>query len=347
MKSPEAPQTTMSKHKLEYIWLDGYQPTQSLRSKTLIRENFSGNVDDAPVWAFDGSSTEQAGGGQSDCLLTPVAVFQDPDRFGGNGWLVMAEVQNPDGTAHESNGRATINDDDDDFWFGFEQEYTLLDPDTNLPLGFPHNGFPAPQGPFYTSVGARNTFGRDIVDQHLHYCIEAGLNIEGINAEVMMGQWEFQIGPIGAPAAGDHLWVARWLLYRIGEQFNVSATLAPKPVRGDWNGAGAHTNFSTVKMRNNYDACVAAAEALGTRAELHIANYGDRIEERLTGEHETCSYKEFRYGVSDRGASIRIPWQVARDQKGYIEDRRPNANCDPYVVTQLILDTVCGAAAAA
>ena len=97
-------------------------------------------------------------------------------------------------------------------------------------------------------------------------------------------------------------------------------------------------------MRDSYDACVAAAEALGRRHELHIQSYGHAIEERLTGLHETCSYKEFRYGVSDRGASVRIPWQVARDKKGYIEDRRPNANADPYVVTRLIIETVCGAA---
>ena len=164
----------MSKHKLEYIWLDGYKPTQSLRGKTMIVEDFSGKLEDAKQWSFDGSSTEQATGDSSDCLLQPVYVIPDPDRFGGNGWLVMCEVLNPDGTPHESNGRATIDDGDDDFWFSFEQEYTLIDLETGLPLGFPKDGYPGPQGPYYTSVGA-NTKGRDLVDEHLHLCLEAGL----------------------------------------------------------------------------------------------------------------------------------------------------------------------------
>ncbi|MDA0265210.1 MAG: glutamine synthetase beta-grasp domain-containing protein [Chloroflexi bacterium] len=329
-------------YKAEYIWVDGQKPTAKLRSKAKVVPD----GEEPPVWGFDGSSTNQAPGENSDCVLQPVFICPDPIR-GGNNKLVMCEVLLTDMTPHPSNTRAacaasSAKYGELDTWFGIEQEYTYFD--GIKPLGWPDNGFPAPQGGYYCGVGSDEVFGRPIVEAHLDACLTAGLAISGINGEVMPGQWEFQIGPIGTPAVADQLWVARWLLYRIGEQFNVSATLDPKPVRGDWNGAGAHTNFSTNVMREDYDACVAAAEALGTRAELHIANYGDRIEERLTGEHETCSYKEFRFGVSDRGASIRIPWQVARDRKGYIEDRRPNANCDPYLVTQLILDTVCGAA---
>ena len=134
------------KAKLEYIWLDGYKPTQSLRSKTLVKDNFGGTLEECIVWSFDGSSTQQASGDDSDCLLKPCAIFPDPDR--ANGYLVMCEVLKADGSPHASNGRATINDDDQDFWFGFEQEYFLWDPKTNLPPGFPAGGYPAPQGPY-------------------------------------------------------------------------------------------------------------------------------------------------------------------------------------------------------
>jgi len=328
-------------YRAEYIWIDGTQPTQKLRSKTKIVPD----GEKPPIWAFDGSSTQQATGDKSDCVLQPVFVCPDPIR-GGDNKLVLCEVMLVNGQPHVSNMRRANVDmakrfEEFDTWFGIEQEYTFFE--GSRPLGFPDTGFPAPQGGYYCGVGADEVFGRDVVEAHLDACLRAGLKISGINAEVMPGQWEFQVGPLNAPEIGDQLWVARWLLYRVGEDYGVSATLYPKPVRGDWNGAGAHTNFSTNEMRENYDACVAAAEALGKRHDLHIANYGFGIEERLTGLHETCSYKEFRYGVSDRGASVRIPWQVAKDRKGYIEDRRPNANADPYVTTRLIIETVCGA----
>jgi glutamine synthetase len=326
--------------KAEYIWIDGTKPTALLRSKTKIMENGT----EPPIWGFDGSSTNQAEGNSSDCVLKPVFVCPDPIR-GGDNILVMNEVLDTDMTPHESNTRAKAaavaeKYADQDMWFGMEQEYTFLV--DGHPLGWPRGGFPGPQGPYYCGVGADEVYGRDIVEAHLEACLQAGLKISGINAEVMMGQWEFQIGPAGVTEVGDHLWVARWLLYRIAEDFDVAATIDPKPMPGDWNGAGCHTNFSTKAMRESYDACVAAAEALGKNHEEHITNYGPGVERRLTGLHETAPWTEFSYGVSDRGASVRIPWQVEQDGKGYIEDRRPNANMDPYVVAALITNTVCG-----
>jgi glutamine synthetase len=332
----------MSKHKLEYIWLDGYKPTQSLRSKTMVVDDFSGKLEDAKQWSFDGSSTEQASGDDSDCLLQPVAIFPDPDRFGGNGWLVMTEVLNADETPHESNGRATIEEDDDDFWFGYEQEYTLIDPDTNLPLGFPENGFPAPQGPYYTSVGSANTFGRDLVDEHLHLCLEAGINVEGINAEVMMGQWEYQIFAKGAGQAGDEVWVARYLLERTAEKYGIVIDLHPKPVKGDWNGSGMHCNFSNGAMRDEggEEMMTKICEHFGANIDRHVSVYGAENDQRLTGLHETQSINKFSYGVSDRGASIRIP--VATIQNGWrgrLEDRRPASNGDPYQIGAVVIKT--------
>ena len=339
----------MSLVKLEYIWLDGYKPTQSLRSKTKIvkSSDFDGTIGTLDMWSFDGSSTEQAPGGSSDCLLKPVYVVKDPQR--NNGFLVMCEVLNADGTPHVSNGRATIEDDDNDFWFGFEQEYFLWDPTTNKPLGFPDGGYPGPQGPYYCSVGAKNAYGRDIVEEHLDVIIEAGINVEGINAEVAAGQWEFQIFAKGAKEAGDQMWIARYLLERIGEKYGVSVNWHCKPLGAlDWNGSGMHANFSNTTLRTcgSKETYEKICEAFRPVVKEHIEVYGADNHLRLTGKHETASIHDFSYGVSDRGASIRIPIaSVQRGWKGYLEDRRPNSAADPYKVAARIIKTVKSAGA--
>ena len=331
----------------EYIWMDGTEPTQKLRSKTKVLqlEKVQG-LKDLPEWAFDGSSTNQAPGDKSDCALRPVAIFKDPIR-GHNHVLVMCEVFLANGDPHPSNTRALLRPvaektKDQEAWFGIEQEYTLFK--GSRPLGFPENGgFPAPQGPYYCGVGADEVYGREMVEEHMKNCADAGLTIAGINAEVMPGQWEFQVGPVGALDVGDMLWVARWLLYRTGEKHGINATLYPKPVRGDWNGAGAHTNYSTKAMRakGGIKVIEAAIQALSKRHNEHIAEYGAHNSERLTGRHETAPITEFRWGVSDRGASIRIPLGTSKAGCGYLEDRRPAANMDPYRVTRLLLETTC------
>jgi glutamine synthetase len=332
----------MSRYRAEYLWIDGTEPTALIRSKTKVIPT----GEEPGIWGFDGSSTNQAPGENSDCVLKPAFVCPDPIR-GGDNVIVLCEVLLTDMTPHPTNTRAACaaiaeKYADFDCWFGIEQEYTFFE--GSRPLGFPDAGFPAPQGGYYCGVGADEIFGREVVEVHTDACIDAGLAISGTNAEVMPGQWEFQIGPAGPLQVSDQVWVARWLLYRIAEDFDISATLDPKPVHGDWNGAGAHANFSTRQMREAYEPCIAAAEALAVAHDEHIHNYGAGVEARLTGLHETQRYDSFSYGESDRGASVRIPWQVVRDGRGYIEDRRPNANMDPYVVTRLITNTVCSAA---
>jgi glutamine synthetase len=308
-------------YQAEYIWIDGTSPTPLLRSKTKILADGK----PLPIWGFDGSSTEQAAGESSDCALRPVFSCPDPIR-GGDNVLVMCEVLNAlDMKPHPTNTRAACEKTQKKhakhgMIFGLEQEYTMLRTD-GTPLGFPKGGFPGPQGPYYCGVGADRVVGRDVIELHTQACIDAGLMIEGTNAEVMPGQWEFQIGAADALTVSDHLHVARWLLQRIAEDFDIVISFAAKPEKGDWNGAGCHTNFSTAAMREDYKAIIAACEAIGKKIDLHVKGYGHDIESRLTGKHETAPYNKFSYGVSNRGASIRIPWQVERDGKGYAEVR--------------------------
>ncbi|MCB9229742.1 MAG: glutamine synthetase beta-grasp domain-containing protein [Deltaproteobacteria bacterium] len=342
---------------VEYIWIDGAKPTQKVRSKARVihlPEKEDLKPEDFPEWGFDGSSTYQAEGSSSDLILKPVSVVKDPLNDGGD-YLVMCEVMYPDGTAHESNTRSKLRHVLDagaasvDPWFGVEQEYTLFK--GRVPLGWPDSGYPAPQGPFYCGVGADEVFGRNLVQRHAKACIDAGLLIFGINAEVMPGQWEFQIGYRGIDGeladplnVADHVWIARWLLYRIGEEYGITATLKNKPVHGDWNGAGQHTNFSTSATRDKKSGMKAIESAIALLKEKHqehIVVYGDKLGERLTGLHETCPIDQFKSGVGHRGASVRIPGPVAEKGYGYLEDRRPGANADPYVVAARILSTIC------
>jgi glutamine synthetase len=325
-------------YKLEYVWLDGYKPEPNIRSKTKVIDSEPKKVEDCPGWSFDGSSTQQAEGHSSDCLLKPVRMIKDPCRK--NASIVMCEVLNADGSVHSTNGRGSF-EDDPDLWLGFEQEYTIMK--DGRPLGFPADGYPGPQGPYYCSVGIKNCVGRDFVEDHLDACLDAGLSVTGINAEVMKGQWEYQLFGKGAKQACDDLWLSRFLMFRTAEKYNLTIELHPKPVKGDWNGSGMHTNFSTTPIREKggEELIKGICDKFSKRHKEHIASYGSDNDQRLTGLHETQSIHKFSYGVSDRGSSIRIPiGTVQGGWKGYLEDRRPASNADPYKVVREILATL-------
>ena len=342
----------------EYIWIDA---DNSLRGKTKVFENngLLSSVDKLPKWNYDGSSTRQASGNDSEIILKPCAMFKDPTRENITSRLgcktqniiVLCETYQPDGSPLTDNNRYWANyifnkAPQQEPWYGLEQEYFLINPSTQKPIGFPLDALPNAQGQYYCSVGCENAFGRRIAEEHMLACITAGIKISGINAEVAPGQWEFQIGPCEGIQAGDHLWVARYLLCKIAEKHNLSVDFSPKPVKGDWNGSGCHTNFSTKNMRvstannNGLHYIYKAINNLSNKHKQHMAIYGSGNEERMTGAHETASYDTFSYGIANRGASIRIGNETIANNAGYFEDRRPSSNCDPYLVTAKIFETV-------
>jgi len=331
-----------------YVWIDAHQ---EVRSKSRVLQSRVEKPEDAPVWNFDGSSTEQATGRNSDCWIKPVAVFKDPFRLEPHV-LVLCEVYNFDWTPALGNSRescAKITQEaavqEAKPWFGIEQEYSILEL-SEQPVGWPKGGFPGPQGPYYCGVGAGKAIGREIVETHLHHCLYAGVKVCGTNAEVMATQWEFQVGICEGPTEiGDHLWMARYILKMVAEEYNYCITFDPKPVKGSWNGAGCHTNFSTEAMRvpNGISEINSAIAKLGSRPNTHLRAYdasrGEDNKRRLVGAFETASYKEFSSGVADRGASVRIPRHCESEGCGYLEDRRPAANCDPYSVAEILVRT--------
>jgi glutamine synthetase len=331
-----------------YIWIDG--TGEFLRSKTKTVYGLIKSLDDLPEWNYDGSSTYQAEGSNSDVYLKPVAIYKDPFQKDHHK-LVMCETFKYNKAHSDTNYRkscAEVMEKAKEFqpWFGMEQEYTLLSR-TLHPFGWPHNGYPGPQGPYYCGVGADKVYGRDIVEAHYRTCVYSGVMISGTNAEVMPAQWEYQVGPCEGIKMGDDLWMSRYLLHRVAEEFGVVVSLDPKPIPGDWNGAGCHTNYSTKAMREDGGIVhiEKAIENLSKCHEQHVKVYdpkeGKDNMRRLTGHHETSNITDFSAGVANRGASIRIPRTCAEEKKGYLEDRRPSSNCDPYRVTERIVRTTC------
>jgi len=333
----------------EYVWLGGAYTTGGfdIRQKTKTLQKAVTKVEDLPVWNFDGSSTGQAPGADSEVLIKPVRIYKDPFR-GGDNIIVMCECLTPKMEPIPTNTRRAaegiFNKKLDEIpWFGIEQEYTLFEKNGVTPLGWPVGGFPRAQGPYYCSAGADVCFGRQVMEDHYEACVYAGVEIAGINAEVMPGQWEYQVGPCVGIQSGDDMWMSRYLMIRVCERLQVNVSFDPKPIPGDWNGAGCHTNYSTKEMREagGYKHILAAIEKLGKKHDEHIKVYGTGNERRLTGAHETAAIDKFSYGVANRGASVRIPRTAEADGCGYFEDRRPASNMDPYVVTSKIFQTTC------
>jgi len=343
----------------EYVWIGGHN---ELRCKTRTLEAVNATkVEDLPTWNFDGSSTDQAPGTDSEVMIKPCAMFPDPFRPKTKGnIIVLCDCYLPDPSApggigapiptNTRFGAAAIMDKvaSKDPWFGIEQEYTLFEPDMVTPYGWPKGGTPdRPQGPYYCSVGTENAYGRAVAEAHYKCCLYAGIQCSGINGEVMPGQWEYQVGPCLGIAAGDQLVMSRYLMQRVCEQFGIVVSYDPKPIPGDWNGAGCHTNVSTNEMRaeGGYSVIEKAMERLGGpgKPEEHIKAYdisgGEDNKRRLTGAHETAPIDKFSWGVANRGCSVRIPRSTEKDKCGYFEDRRPASNCDPYVVTGKIMET--------
>ena len=312
---------------LEYVWLDA---NERLRSKTKVAEGDINTLEKVPFWGYDGSSTGQAPGEDSDCKLTPVKIYHNPFQF--NSWLVMCSTEKREAITFE---------DSNDYWFGFEQEYFIMD--SHKPLGWA-DGEPGAQGPYYCGIGASKVAGREVVSDHMIKCIDAEIDITGTNAEVALGQWEYQVFSKGAKNAGDDLWMSRYILERVAEEHGYDINIEPKPIKGDWNGSGMHTNFSIDSMRHNANKGIYhdIIDKLEEKHDEHIAVYGKDNDQRMTGKHETASIDEFTYGEGNRGASVRIPPETVESDyaTGYLEDRRPAGNANPYDITKAIIDTI-------
>ncbi len=344
-----------------YVWIGG---NGEFRSKLRTVNSLNYDVNHYPEWNYDGSSTDQASGEDSEVIIKPRRVFTAKSH---QCVYVLCDTYRPNGEPLPNNTREKAEKifnmaPEHEPWFGIEQEYFIMDRMTGKPVGFPNDDPNAKQGQYYCSVGSLNTFGRSLAESHYKFCLEYGIKLSGLNAEVAPGQWEWQCGPCVGIEAGDHVLMARYFLELLTENQGYYIDWSPKPVSGDWNGSGCHTNYSTklmregngvsrdqealarrdgvnLRSRTGLDYINEAIDKLSRKHDEHMEVYGSGNELRMTGEHETAKYDVFSYGVANRGASIRIGNETQRQQKGYFEDRRPSSNMDPYLVTSKLFKT--------
>jgi glutamine synthetase len=331
---------------LEYVWLTADAVSGNpgaLKSKTKIVSKAPDSVQDCPDWAFDGEASNQAPGIDTEVVLHPVALFADPFR-GRPNHLVLCECLKQDRTPIASNTRNEASRffrrvPESEPWFGIEQEVTLFEADKRTPLGWPQHGVPEKDS-VYCDVGV-DVIGRNVLEALLNACLFAGVKLSGTNLECMPSMIEYQIGPCLGIEAADHLWMSRYILCRLCEALRIHCSFDPKPVQ-NYSGAGCHTNVSTKAMRDEggYENVLIAIEKLSKCHKGHIAVYGVGNEERLTGMDDAPSIEVFTFGVATRAGSVRIPRDVERNHRGFLEDRRPAANCDPYMVCGKLYKTI-------
>jgi len=330
---------------LEYVWLDS---KKNFRSKIKVVNNKISNLNDISNWTFDGSSTGQATGYDSDILLIPIYYTKNPFIDYTTSYLVLCECYNKDNTPHITNTRHKLiktfsKCKNDEPLFGFEQEYVILNKNGKL-YEWIDEKTPSKNtnpGDYYCSVGSLNCIGRNFSMLHLEFCLKAELLICGTNSEVLASQWEYQIGPLPPILLSDQVCISRYILHRVSELIpNCVVTLDPKPIEG-WNGSGGHINYSTLKMRetNGINEIKNACEKLSKTHDEHMKVYGENNDKRMCGLYETSSMDEFSWGISNRGDSIRIPLLVNNNRCGYLEDRRPASNVDLYEATNIILES--------
>ncbi|XP_070391237.1 glutamine synthetase-like isoform X1 [Dermacentor albipictus] len=334
-----------------YVFVDA--TLENVRSKMRVLRYEPKSPEECPRSTFCGAGTDQwpDAGVDSELYLLPVALFKDPFLKGRNK-LVLCEVLNADEQPHETNTRHPCKKameavKEEEPWFGIEQEYAILE-QNGVPIGWPKqsHSLKCCQSYFY-AVGSENTAGRQVADAHIKACSYAGVKLYGSNVEAVISQWEYQIGPLPGVETGDHLWISRYILQRVAEDFGVVVSFEPRPFKSlKMPGCAGHINFSTKSSRSEggLDWINKAIAKLELKHELHLKAYDPRKDankERLRGNLMATPSREFSAAVSAKTVCVRIPRLTKVAGRGFFEDRRPGANVEPYRAMQRLVETLC------